>query len=286
MADNELMVVDVTTEGGEVIHLTPDVVRNYLCPGQKIADSEMVMFLQLCRAQNLNPFLREAYIIKYGDYPASIVVGKETFTKRANRNPQFDGYEVSVDKGNGDDMTATAKVYRKDMSHPFEVTVYFEEYCGKTFDRDKKLWVTNKQWASKPKTMLRKVALVQALREAFPTDFAGMYSEEEMDRKPYEDAIDITPPERKSSVQPKAETKKEESTEQEKLLKLLTEFCDGKEDAMTQLLYTHSFYENGDKTGYLKLADLKQASTNERFQKWCHTTRKKMEEDINTRESA
>ena len=36
-------------------------------------------------------------------------------------------------------------------------------------------------WASKPATMIRKVALVQALREAFPEDLQGMYSIEESD---------------------------------------------------------------------------------------------------------
>ena len=38
----------------------------------------------------------------------------------------------------------------------------------------------NSQWKSKPATMIRKVAVVQALREAFPEDFGGLYSEEEL----------------------------------------------------------------------------------------------------------
>ena len=37
----------------------------------------------------------------------------------------------------------------------------------------------NSQWAKKPATMIRKVALVQALREAFPKSFGGMYIAEE-----------------------------------------------------------------------------------------------------------
>ena len=36
------------------------------------------------------------------------------------------------------------------------------------------------QWAKMPGTMIRKVAMVHALREAFPEDFGGMYDSSEM----------------------------------------------------------------------------------------------------------
>ena len=45
---------------------------------------------------------------------------------------------------------------------------------------EKKDGTLNSQWASKPATMIRKVAVVQALRDAFPDDFGAMYSPEEM----------------------------------------------------------------------------------------------------------
>ena len=37
----------------------------------------------------------------------------------------------------------------------------------------------NSQWSGKSATMIRKVALVQALREAFPARLGGMYASEE-----------------------------------------------------------------------------------------------------------
>ena len=40
--------------------------------------------------------------------------------------------------------------------------------------------------------MIRKVALVQALREAFPKTFGGMYTADEQDIA--ENIIDVTPP--------------------------------------------------------------------------------------------
>jgi hypothetical protein len=56
---------------------------------------------------------------------------------------------------------------------------FYDEVTRDEYDTGRKLW------ESKPATMVRKVALVHALREAFPDDFAGLYSEEEMpDGKP------------------------------------------------------------------------------------------------------
>ena len=32
--------------------------------------------LELCKAQQLNPFIRDAYLVKYGQQPAQIIVGR------------------------------------------------------------------------------------------------------------------------------------------------------------------------------------------------------------------
>ncbi len=58
-------VTSVTLESGSV--LTADTVRNYLVSGGgNVTDQEVVMFLELCKAQKLNPFVKDAYLIKYG----------------------------------------------------------------------------------------------------------------------------------------------------------------------------------------------------------------------------
>ena len=53
--------------------------------------------------------------------------------------------------------------------------VSFEEYAGRKSDGS-----LNSQWKSKPGTMIRKVAIVHALREAFPEDLQGLYDASEM----------------------------------------------------------------------------------------------------------
>nr|WP_243104368.1 recombinase RecT [Clostridium sp. AF15-41] len=39
--------------------------------------NELAVFINLCRFNGLNPWLKEAYCIKYGNEPATMVVGKE-----------------------------------------------------------------------------------------------------------------------------------------------------------------------------------------------------------------
>lgn len=179
--------------GEETVKLSPTIIRNYLVNGGgNVTDQEIVMFLNLCRFQHLNPFLREAYLIKFGNQPATIVTGKDAITKRAMRNPKFAGQQAGVviyhpedgqlEYRNGSLLMADeqlvggwAKVYVKGYDVPIEAVVSYNEYVGTTKDG-----TVNSQWSKKPATMIRKVALVQALREAFPEDLGGLYASEEM----------------------------------------------------------------------------------------------------------
>jgi phage recombination protein Bet len=158
-------------------------------------DAEVYGFLKLCQYQELNPFLREAYLIKYDEKaPASVVVGKDTFVKRAASHPDFDGYEAGVIVQRaaqvieaklplpGDILIGGyCKVFHKRRHVPFEVQVSFKEYNTQ-----------RSNWRRMPATMIRKVALVQALREAFPDVFEALYDEAEMDSViSYAETIDV-----------------------------------------------------------------------------------------------
>ena len=86
------------TANGVEVKLTPATVKNYLVSGnaERITDQEVVMFINLCKYNSLNPWLREAYCIKYGSSPATMVVGKETFQKRADADPNYNGEQAGV----------------------------------------------------------------------------------------------------------------------------------------------------------------------------------------------
>lgn len=178
--------------GNETVKLTPNMIKNYLVRGTgNVTDQEVMMFLNLCKFQHLNPFLNEAYLIKFGSQPATIVTSKEAITKRAMRNQAYEGQQAGVviyhdDKKEFEYRTGSmvmqgeklvggwAKVYVKGYQHPIEAVVGYNEYVGLKDGQP------NQQWARKPGTMIRKVALVQALREAFPEDLNNMYDSSEM----------------------------------------------------------------------------------------------------------
>jgi phage recombination protein Bet len=171
---------------GQEIELSPSIIKKYLVSGDadRVSDQEVQMFLKLCQYQKLNPFLREAYLIKYSNSPATMVTGKETFLKRAVHDPNYAGHETGMAT---DTKSAWAKVYKKNYKVPITVTVWYDEYVGRTKDG-----TITKMWREKPRTMLQKVALVQALREAFPDTFGGMYSQEEINHIDG-DALDTKP---------------------------------------------------------------------------------------------
>jgi phage recombination protein Bet len=197
--------------GGQEIALSFSDVRRYLVSGGgDVTDKEVMMFLEQCKFRGMNPFLREAYLIKYrtqDDKPAQIVTGKDYFTRKAAENPACEGWRagIIVSKENGEIEEREGMFYLKDKEtlvggwaevyrtgwHPMKVTVAFDEYQKMRWDSKLKKQVPQSTWASMPATMIRKVPLVQALREAFPEMFGGLYAPEEMDVRMHE--LDETP---------------------------------------------------------------------------------------------
>ena len=220
--DNQLVEFSAN---GEKVKLSPAIVRNYLVNGNgQITDQEIVYFINLCKSQGLNPFIKDCYLIKYGNtLPAQMVVSKDVFLKRAERNSEFDGLDAGIIVINNESGELTyrkgafyreevvggwADVFRKNISHPTHIEVPVEEYAGRT--KDGKL---NSQWSTKMATMIRKVAITQALRETFPNDFQSLYSEEEMNVEMKLDETQIqqpTQPIEQAPVQPQTYSQPDE----------------------------------------------------------------------------
>lgn len=155
--------------------------------GQTLTEKEKVQFFNVCQAYGLNPIKKEIYAVKYGQNPASIIVGYETYIKRAERSGLLDGYDVKIDgtikEGN---MRAIITIYRKDWSRPFVHDVYYSEYVQRTKDGQ-----ITKFWLEKPITMLKKVAMSQGFRLCFSDENGGLpYSEEEINIRDVENDND------------------------------------------------------------------------------------------------
>lgn len=72
MSNSALQLAEFKLDGGQV--LSAETVKNYICPDAN--QQEILYFLELCKAQQLNPFIRDAYLVKYGQQPAQIIVGR------------------------------------------------------------------------------------------------------------------------------------------------------------------------------------------------------------------
>ena len=169
---------------GNPVKLSADVVRNFLVSGNgRITDSEAMMFISLCRYQHLNPFLNEAYLVKFGNSPAQQIVSKEAFMKRAEQNPHFKGMQAGCIVVRNNEVIETkgafvlpkdvlvggwATVKRDDRDLPITVQISFNEFSK-----------GQSTWKSMPANMIRKTAIVNCLREAFPNDLGAMYTEED-----------------------------------------------------------------------------------------------------------
>lgn len=171
---------------GQSITLSYDIVRNTLVKGNgKVSDAEIVAFITLCKYNKLNPFLNEAYLIKFGDSPAQLVVGQDTYFKRADACLNYDGMQSGIiisrngqiidvegcffDSKNEILLGGWAKVFRSDRKYPYVQRLSLSEY-------DKKQSI----WNDKKATMICKIAKVHALREAFPAQLGAMYTDYEM----------------------------------------------------------------------------------------------------------
>lgn len=169
---------------GEKVKLDSATVVQYLVRGnEQVTKQEVVMFINLCKYQKLNPFLNEAYLVKFKGAPAQIITSKEAFMKRAEANEHYAGLEAGIMVDRGGEIVnlegavklptdkligGWAKVFRNDRKVPVKIQISFDEFSK-----------GQATWKQMPLNMIRKTAIVNAMREAFPGNLGNMYTEEE-----------------------------------------------------------------------------------------------------------
>ena len=157
-------------------NLTNDTIKKYLC--STASEQELTMGLQIAKSFNLNPLKREVYFVKYkADQPMQVLVGYEVYLKRAERSSKWDGMEATTEgKVEDGSLKAVVKIFRKDWTRPLIHEAFYSEYVQKKYDG-----TVNTFWKNKPTTMIKKVAISQAFRLAFPDEFDGMpYTSDEV----------------------------------------------------------------------------------------------------------
>jgi phage recombination protein Bet len=142
-----------------------DTVRK-TCGMPTASAEEFAAFLMVCRQYDLNPILREVYAFPKRGGGIVPIVGIDGWLNLINGHPQCDGFDFTIEHDQqGELVSITCRLYRKDRAHPVEVTEYLSE-CIRPTD----------PWKMKHR-MLRHKTLMQAARYAF--GFSGIYDEDE-----------------------------------------------------------------------------------------------------------
>ncbi|MFA9493670.1 phage recombination protein Bet [Streptococcus sp. E17BB] len=188
---------------------TPQDIKRFFDPQNLLSEKQVGQALSLIKGRNLNPLANEVYIVAYknnktGGVEFSLIVSKEAFLKRAAQSPNYEGFEAGVVVIDENGIQAErkgslilptdklvggwARVYRKNFKVPVEIYLSLAEYNkGKS------------TWNSMPATMIRKTALVNALREAFPEDLGNMYTEDD-GGEAFDRVIDVVPEKSRDEV--------------------------------------------------------------------------------------
>lgn len=149
-----------------------DLIRDM--SAKNCTDDEFKVLLYVAHKYNLDPLTKQIYSQKYNDKPAAIIITYAGMLEIANRGNMLEGIssEVVYD-AKGNLAGARSTLWKKGCTHPFMTEVDIEEYFQ--YDRAGKPMGL---WGSKPKTMIRKVANAQNIRQAF--SLGQMYIEDEM----------------------------------------------------------------------------------------------------------
>lgn len=198
----------------DTTELDPATLRDFVDPNRQASPQELQMLMAIVKSMDLNPFTKEVYFIKYGNQPAQIVVALKAFLKMADAHPEYNGMEAGiiyekdgeVKRSDGaflprdaEILGGWATVYRKDRSYPTKIEVTFSEYDNSKIRKEGEMNAYGKPnkpntWDDKPSVMIRKVAVVTALREAFPNELGGVYEVDE-----FRKMKDVTPDEEQES---------------------------------------------------------------------------------------
>lgn len=176
---------------GKLTRSQIDLMKRTIAKGA--TDDELQLFIQVCKGAQLNPFLKQVFLVqrwdsREGKNVGAIQVSIDGFRSIAessgayvgNDDPVFEGESViKIKKGNvmvdlrvPGKATVTVRKMIMGIAHPFVATARWEEY----YPGEKMGF----QWHIRPYLMLGKCAEALALRKAFPKLLSGMYEEAEL----------------------------------------------------------------------------------------------------------
>jgi len=177
MTTTDLKIVDWTN------HVHEKMIDDYLFWSKtKLTDEQKVLFKNVAIQFQLSPFKREIYAIPYErnvkdakgnrskQMDMNIVTGYQVYIDRAMVSWMLDGWNVEILRGQDNKLIwAKITIYRKDFKYPFTWEVSVAEFMKKKSDG-----TPMGTRAVMPEFMIKKIAMGQWFRLAFPNELSGM----------------------------------------------------------------------------------------------------------------
>ena len=161
-------------------------------------DSEFAALVALAEERGLNPLHGECYFVKRYDKSRArevwaIQASIDSFRIKAEETGLYAGQDEPEYEYNDPERKslrlARVRVYRKDWGdRPAVGVAHYAEYVQTTKDGQ-----PTQFWRTKAHVMLSKCAESIALRKAFPTRLAKVYTAEEMDQAEGQDVVEAAP---------------------------------------------------------------------------------------------
>lgn len=184
---------------GKLTRPQVDLIKRTIAKGA--SDDELKIFIQVCKGAQLNPFLKQVFLVprwdsRIGKEIRAIQVSIDGFrsiaessgTYAGNDDPIFDGEnEIAIkDEKIKTPIKASVTVYKMvgGQRCPFTATARWSEYYP-----GQKMGF---QWHIRPYLMLGKCAEALALRKAFPKLLSGMYEEGELANSQAQSTLQVT----------------------------------------------------------------------------------------------
>lgn len=204
----EKELISYNTDTEQEIKLSPNIVFKYFAKGE-ITKQEAVMFMMLCKYQKLNPWLGDAYLVKYGTQPAQLLTHYNVLIRKAQQNPAYRMHRSGIiikannkieyrdgafyDKENEVLLGGWCKLYIDDKEH--STTVSLSEYEQRKSDG-----TLNVFWKIKPGMMIEKCAISKIFRQ-YIEGLESMRLPEEMPQNDYESPEETQPDKAKEAMQ-------------------------------------------------------------------------------------
>jgi phage recombination protein Bet len=183
-----------------------DIIKQTICKDS--TDSVLNLFIMQCKRTGLDPFARQIYSVPRKSKKLNTQTNQWEEETQHTTQVSIDGFRLNAQRtgmycgqkpvqwcgqdgkwkdiwtGPGFPYAARVGVIRKDFSEPLYAIAKWESYAvEQVYNKDKnarKEFKVKKMWEQMPDHMLAKVAEALALRQAFPQELSGLYTNDEM----------------------------------------------------------------------------------------------------------